>query len=1030
MLDFFVKHNRFSYLLMVALVGLGLYSVNEIPKESAPSIEVPVGIVTTILPGAAALDVESLVTNEIESGLDGNLDDVAEISSVSREGVSSITVEFGTEADLDESIQSLRDEIERIQSNLPDAAEDPSVTQIDFVDQPIFTFAVAGDRSDQEFIAVADQIEAALTTVAGVSDIERTGIQPREVHVVLDQAALQQYSLTIQEIINGLRSANTAFPVGEIVQDNIGYNIVVEGTVDDTAAVADTPIASRGGQPIYIRDVATVIDGVAVQSNFSRLSIAGAPSERSIGFDVYKRTGSDITVITPELQRVLDELPTTNPELADLDFYVIQDAGELIINDLVQLTTSGLQTALLVTLLLVVAIGWREALIAGSAIPLSFTIGFIGLYLSGNTINFISLFALILGIGILVDSSIVMIEGINKRLKDNPDVDKTQAAIWTIQAYHKPVIAGTLTTVAMFSGLFIVSGVTGEFISSIPFTLIFVLLASLLVAIGFIPLLASSVLRRRNRSAIEQKQVAYANALEQWYSRTMYRLLQNRRQKRLFVGALFVGFASAIALIPLGIVSVTFFGAGDADNVFIEARLPSGSTLTTTDQTVRAIEETLYQTDDIAAFRSSVGTGNAFLEGGTSGANIASLTLSLDETRERSSLAIIEELRRELATIPNADITVSQPDAGPPTGAPISITVQGTDINDLGETARSIEQLLQNREDLTNVAADTSDGNSEFVFTIANEEATALGFSAQSISQTLRTAVVGTEATTINSIDDEIPITVRLGLNDNPTNINQLNHSNIQVLENLLVTAPNGEQVILGSLFDTSLQEARNSITHRDRERVITVNADTVGGANPRELSGELDAMIINELTIPDGISISFGGENEESDQAFQELFLALIVGITLMIAVLVLQFNSYRYPLYVLSIVPFSLIGILYGLAITGSALSFPSIMGFVALTGIVVNNSILLIDMINTYRKEQPYRPTRAAIVEASASRLRPILLTTLTTVLGITPLLFTDPIWVPLATAIMFGLSFSVVITLILIPVLYDSYPGKLR
>lgn len=1030
MWDFFIRQSRFSYLLMIALVGLGLYSANAIPKESAPSVEVPVGIVTTILPGAAALDVESLVTNELESGLDGNLDDVSEMSSVSREGVSTITVEFTTDADLDESIQSLRDEVERLTGDLPDAAEDPVVTQVDFVDQPIFTFAVAGDRTEREFITIADQIEEALNGVAGVSEIDRTGVQPREVHVVLSQTALQQYSMSVQEVINGLRSANTTFPVGEIVQDNVGYNIVVEGTIDSTADVANTPIASRGGQPVLVRDIATVTDGIAVRSNFSRLSIAGAPSKNSIGFDVYKRTGADITRITPELQTVLDELPQTNAALADLDFYVIQDAGELIISDLIQLTTSGLQTAGLVTLLLVLAIGWREALIAGLAIPLSFTIGFIGLYFSGNTINFISLFALILGIGILVDSSIVMVEGINKRLKENPTIDKTQAALLTIQAYHKPVIAGTLTTVAMFSGLFIVSGVTGEFISSIPFTLIFVLLASLLVAIGFIPLLAASALRRRSRSRIEQKQVAYAQALEQWYSRNIRRLLANRRQKRRFVSLLFVGFASAIALIPLGIVSVTFFGAGDADNLFVEVSLPAGTTLTTTDQTVRAIEEVLYQTEEIEAFRSSVGSGNAFLGNSNNNGNIASVTISLDEERARSSLAITNELRDELAVIPNAEITITQPDAGPPTGSPISVTVRGIDIADLGVTARSIEQLLQEYDELTNVKADISDGNSEFVFTVNNDQATALGFSAESISQTLRSAVVGTEATTINTLEDEIPVTVRLGLNEQPTTIDQLNHTNIQTLENLLLTAPSGEQVLLGSLLETGLQEARNSITHRDRDRIVTVNADTVGDANVRELSGTLEEAIQNELDIPDNISVSLGGENEESDQAFQELFLALIVGITLMIAVLVLQFNSYRYPLYVLSIVPFSLIGILYGLAITGSALSFPSIMGFIALTGIVVNNSILLIDMINTYRRERPEQPVRDAVVDASASRLRPILLTTLTTVLGITPLLFTDPIWVPLATAIMFGLSFSVIITLILIPVLYDSYPGRLQ
>lgn len=1031
MWDFFIRKNRFAYLVMLAMIGFGLYAIVEIPKESAPEVQIPVGIVTTPFPGAAATDVENLVTNEIERGLDGSLSDVSQITSSSREGVSIITVEFDTSADVTESIRELRDEVDIIRTNLPDNAEDPTVTEVDFVDQPIYSFAVSGDRSDEEFIAIATEIENQLEDIAGVSRVETRGVREREVHVLVDQAAASSFELSLNDIATGIESANSAVPIGEIVTNDISYNLTFDAEITDPSTIADIPIGQRGGQAIFVRDVAEVIDGVSIRSTFSRLSVEQAPSTASLTFDVYKQRTGDIIGISQEIDELVTTWPETVPDFADLTFFTIQDLGDFIVRDLIQLTTSGLQTAGLVTLLLIVALGWREGIIAGTAIPLSFTIGFIGLWLSGNTINFISLFALILGIGILVDSSIVMVEGINKRMKQNPDIDKTEAAVATIKAFAKPVIAGTLTTVAMFSGLFVVSGVTGEFISSIPFTLVFILLASLLVAIGFIPLLAASFLRRRSNTAIEQAQVRYATKLEEWYTKKLQAFLESTKQKVLFVVLLLGGFFLSFALIPLGIVEVIFFGEGDADNIFVEIELPAGSITDTTDRIVREIEEILYDTDDIAAFSATIGAGSAFLGQSTDGGNIANINITLEEERGRDSNVVRQELRREFATISGAEITITQPDAGPPTGSPVGIDIVGDDLDELTATARDVAALLRDIPGTTNIDDGTDPGASEFVFRLDDIGAAQAGVTPLQVSQTLRAAVVGTEATTINTLTQEIPITVRLNLHDTGmVDIDRLNHTDITTLQNLTIRGQTGEPVILDTLLTADLQESRSVIQHQDRERVVSISSDVESGINPRQINAELTERIEAANIIPPGVRYEIGGETEEADQGFADLFLALIVGIVLMIGVLVLQFNSYRYPLYVLSIVPFSLMGILYGLAIVGSPLSFPSIMGFVALTGIVVNNSILLIDMINSYRQDNPNSPVREMVVAASATRVRPILLTTVTTVLGITPLLFTDPIWVPLATAIMFGLSFSVIITLLLVPMIYDKYPGKLQ
>lgn len=1030
MWDFFIRNNRFSFLIMLALIGLGAYSVSAIPKESAPEVQIPVGVITTVLPGAPATDIEALITNEIERGIQGTLNDVTTIRSVSREGVSSITVEFDARADIDESIADLKDAVDTIKADLPTDAEDPLVTEVDFVDQPIFTFAVAGDRTDQEFSELADRVSDRIKAVANVSRVEVQGNREPEVSVIVDQARLAQFDMSLADITNSLRAANNTFPVGQIITNDISYNIVFAGDIKDPTEVADIPITTRGGQPVYIRDVATVRAGLQAATTFSRLSVDSTPSENSITFNVYKQRGGDITTIASALRAEVATLQSPGDLLAAVTVFTILDAGQDIANDLTQLTTSGLQTILLVIVILIIAIGWREGLIAGTAIPLSFTIGFIGLYLSGNTINFISLFALILGIGILVDSSIVMVEGINRRLKDDPDADKTKAAVDTIKEFAAPITSGTLTTVSMFVGLFIVSGVTGQFIASIPFTLIFILFASLLVALGFIPLIASIWLRRRNRTTLEAKQAAYTHALESWYQTKLRWLLSARKRKASFVALIIAGLLSAIALIPLGLVQVVFFPAGDSDVVFIEVELPESTIKETTDIAVRRIEDILYTyNQDIAAFTTTVGAGNAFTGGGQNG-KIGSLYLVLRDDRKQSSQELSVALREDFRTlVPDLTVTISQLSGGPPTGDPIGVNIRGEDLNELNETANAIARILADIDGTVNINTSTNNNSTEIVLELDRARTAQAGLTPQAVSQVLRSAVFGTTATTITSLTDDTDVVVRLNLTDNPNiSPDETNRTTLSALENIQLQTTNGDTILLSSLVTPRLREANAEINHTDQEREVTVSSDITDTGNVREINTILLERLETEDIVPEGVSVTLGGETEDSNQAFQELFLALVVGIVLMVAVLVLQFNSFRHTFYVLSILPFSLIGILYGLMITGSALSFPSIMGFIALSGIVVNNSILLIDQMNLTRIRQPELAIQDVVIQSASSRLRPILLTSLTTIGGMIPLLSTDEIWIPLATAIMFGLAFSVVITLFLIPIIYSKYPGR--
>ncbi len=1027
MWEFFIRNSKFAYLFLIALIGLGMYTLIAIPKESSPEVVIPVGIVSTVLPGAPAADVESLITNEIERGLTA-LENVDQITSVSREGVSSVTVEFDANADLDTSIQDLKDEVDKIKQDLPDNAEDPFVSEVNFVDQPILTFAIAGDLSPFAFTELAIDVEREIEKLAGVSRVETGGVQDREVTVIVDQAALLRFGLSLSDITNAIRNANITLPIGQIENNGVAYNVAFEGDITDSAHIANIGITTRGGQPVYIRDIATVVDGLAPASSISRLSVANEPSQNSISFDVYKQTGGDITAIARGINDRLAELQEPNQLLENLTVLTVLDAGEQIEKDLVRLSSSGLQTVLLVVLLLVIAIGWREGLLAGAAIPLSFLFGFIGLYFSGNTINFLSLFSLILGIGILVDSAIVMVEGINRKMKDNPTIDKQQAAIETIQEFKAPLISGTLTTVSMFVGLFIVSGVIGQFIASIPFTLIFLLFASMFVALAIIPLLAAGFLRRRSETKLEQRQTEYSRQLESWYRKQLDKILNNKKAERIFLWGIRLALVAALILPAVGIVKVVFFEQGDVDFIIVEVENPEGTVKEITDIGARRVEEILYEAPDIESFTVTVGSGSQF-GGGGSGEKLANMFVSLRDDRTRTSTEIVEDLRLAMASIRDIKVTVNQPSDGPPTGAAIIVKFLGDDLTEITRFANESAEIFKSTPNITNVESSTNNNNTEFVLELDRAKATALGLNPFTISQIARTAVFGTDATSLTTLNEDIDVVVKLNVDNNRiVTSDTTNQASIGSLSRISIPTPTGNEVPLSSLVNISLRESSSVINHEDSKRVVTVTADVTADGNAREAQAAAMARITSELAIPDDVEISTGGgETDESNQAFIEMLLALLVGIGLMVGVLTLQFNSYRYTIYVLSILPYSLIGIMIGLAITQNPLSFPSIMGFIALSGIVVNNSILLIDMMNQMRAKNPLRPIREVVLDAAGNRLRPILLTTATTVIGMVPLTYAGDLWAPLAYAVMFGLIFSVVITLVLIPVAYNRKPG---
>jgi multidrug efflux pump subunit AcrB len=1088
MWSFFINNSKFAYLFLIALIVLGGYSIASIPRESAPEVIIPVGIVTTVLPGAPATDIETLVTNELERGL-VNVENVNEITSVSREGVSTVVVEFDASADIDESLTDLKDAVDDIKPDLPEDAEDPIVSEVNFTDQPVMTIALAAEISDFAFTELVDQVEDSIESVAGVSRVESSGVREKEIAIIIEQSSLLRYDLSLNDVINSVRNANIAFPVGQIENDGVSYNVAFEGDITESNQIPNISVATRNGQPVYVRDIATVEDGLAPARTISRLSLNNEPSKSAVTLDVYKQSGGDITAITKSVNEELQTMQEVNGLLYGIDVLTVLDAGKDINTDLIRLSSSGLQTVALVVLLLVIAIGWREGLLAGTAIPLSFLFGFIGLYLSGNTINFLSLFSLILGIGILVDSAIVMVEGINRKMKDDPTIDKKYAALATINEFKAPLISGTLTTVSMFVGLFIVSGVIGQFIASIPFTLVFLLFASMFVALAIIPLLAASFLKRRSQTKMEQLQVEYAHRLETWYQNKLTPYIEDKNKADNFLAILFsalifsiflainllagliaafclyfltlklrkiqtkrdwgalkyritwlLSFVFSIALAVVLMITVlpswqpvkvVFFEQSDIEYLIVEIEEPEGTTKEVTDIVARRVEEIIYTEPDIESFVVTVGSGSQFNESSGTGEKLANFFITLSEDRDRISSEVVESLRERLEPLRDSKVTVGQLSDGPPTGAAIIVKFLGDDLQQLTDLANNSALILKEQTGVVNVETSTNSNNTEYVLSLDRDKAASLGLNVLTVSQIARTAVFGTDVTSITTINDDIDVVVKLNTgNQAAASSDTANQATIDDLSRISIPTPTGD-VPLSSLVTISLRESSSVINHEDQKRVITLTADVSPGTNAREAQAAALATIREELSIPASVTLSTGGgETEESNEAFAEMFLALIVGILLMIGVLVLQFNSYLHTRYVLSILPFSLIGIFIGLGITGSSLSFPSMMGFIALSGIVVNNSILLIDMMNNMRRANPEKSIKAVVVDSATSRLRPILLTTTTTVIGMTPLLSAGDLWIPLALAVMFGLLFSVIITLVLIPIIYYRNPGSLN
>jgi len=1017
--DAAIRNRTTVGVLVVLIVLTGTYSYVSLPREAAPDVPIPIILITTAYEGVSPEDIESAITLKIEKELAG-LKGLKEIQSSSAEGISVITVQFLPEVVIEDALQYVRDRVDLAKPELPDGAEEPGIKEINIAEFPIILISISGDLSPVRLKAIADELEDAIEQMPGVLGVDVTGDLEREIRLEIDPDRIAAYGLTIPELLRLIPSENVNISAGALETDGVKFNVRVPAEFVDPGEVDHLLLSVRDGKPIYLADVARVTDTFKDRVGYSRLD--GAPS---ITVAVKKRVGANAVEVADRVRAILDEARKRVPE--GVRFDITDDVSKYIrimVRDLENNILSGL---VLVLVVLWLFLGSRVSTIVALAIPLSMLISFTLVQALGHTLNMIVLFSLVLALGMLVDNAIVIVENIYRHIQLGHT--RVKAAMMGTAEVAWPVIASTATTIAAFSPMLFWPDVMGDFMKYIPITLIITLSSSLLVAMVISPTVCSVFAPR-----VLKKQ---KGGRKNWFIRGYSRMLTLALRHRLVTLALaFLLLAGLGLLYQKRGAGTEFFPAMDPDRAMINIRSPQGTNIRESDRLARIVEERLRPfKEDLEHVVTNVGSGgqSTGFGGGGAGPHVANLTLVFYdyEVRKRPSAQAVIDIRRALADIAGPEIKVEVPDEGPPSGPPVAVRVIGKDFKTLEVLSEQARRMIADVPGLVNLQSDLEATRPELVFRVDRRRAMLLGLNSATIGSFLKTAFFGAEVGTYREFNDEYDITIRLPVSQ---------RVNIDDLFRLRVLAPAGAAVPLSSLGHFEYRGGLGTINRIDQKRVVTVSADTEGRLGADVLK-DVQARLA-ELELPPGYEIRYAGEREEEEKAQAFLSKAFVIALLLIVLILVTQFNSLIVPFIIMTTVLLSLVGVLAGLLICG--MPFGIIMtgvGVISLAGVVVNNAIVLLDY--TRRLQKRGLELLQAVIQAGETRLRPVLLTATTTILGLIPMATgfsfdfhkfawstrsqMSQFWRSMAIAVIFGLAFATVLTLVVVPTLYATFHG---
>lgn len=1003
LVDISVKRPVGVIMIIVAILALGFVSLRSLAVDLFPKIDLPIAVVTTTYEGAAPQEVEKLVSKPIESAL-STVQGIDTIQTQSQANSSLVVMMFENGTDLDNALLNVREKIDQIKGMLPEDAGEPGVLRFDPQQMPVIYTGLTGKSPEELQLVAENQVVPLFERQSGVGSVMLEGGKVREVQVEVDQTLLSKYGLTPGLLIQAINSANQSASAGVLEKGEKNLQVRLDGELKSVDEIRNINIQTPLGATLQLSDVATVHDTFKEVNSVTMVN--GKPA---IVLSVLKESGGNTVDVAENVKKAMEELEKDLPEgvnqniVIDTSDYITQSIDSVLMNMLY----GGFFSILVLFLFLK---SMRATIVIGLSIPIAVVSTFVLMYFTGNTVNMLTMGGLALGIGMMVDSSIVILENIVRYRQEG--YSNIEAAKKGAAELAPAIIASTTTTLVVFLPIVFVEGLASSLFTPLALTVSFSLIASLAVALTLVPMLSSKLLKDTFSS--EGRRYWFDRLMERVNNRYKKILQYTINHRKITFTATAVLIIGSLALIPL--IGAEFMPAGDQGEISINVKTATGSKLADTEEITNQINEKLKPYEKIIK-TNYLTIGNAGITGGgmSTSTNLASYMILLVPSSERDKTTdqVMSEINEAVKDIPGAEIMVSIPNASMGGGSPINIQLKGPDYEMLKELSNQVVYLISDVKGVHNPESSTDDGQPEIQVKVDRDAASQYGLTYQEVMSQVRMAFSGQVATRYRDDGEEIDVKLIF-----PKEL----RTSISDLENLRIQTNNGGLVSLQTIATLEQVQGPSTLTRENQQRQVNVTSDIVD-RDLRSVTKDIEAQL-SILNFPDGYSYSFGGEAQDMAESFTSLALALVFSIFLVYAVMAVQFDSFLQPFIIMFSMPATVIGILGGLFITGISLSITAFIGIILLAGIVVNNAIVLVDYINILRRKG-YDRTEA-ILEAGPSRLRPILMTTLTTVLGMLPLSLGigegSETQQPLAVVVIFGLSVSTFFTLVLIPAVY--------
>lgn len=1016
--EFSVNRRVTTAMMAMILVVLGSLSFTRLGLDFFPDIEFPTVSVITIYRGAAPEDIENTITRPLEQIIN-SVSRVKKVNSITTEGASVIMVEFEWGTNLDFAAQDVRDQIGLYKNFLPSEAEESLVVKFNMAQFPIMFGGITSDIPALELKElIEDEMAPRLERIDGVASVQIYSMDIREILVDLDKVALESLSLSLDQILLALRMENLNLPAGHVVERHSELLLRTLGEFKSLDDIRNTIVGStQTGQPIYLKDVAEVRDGLKEMRFLSTIQ-----GERGVIYVINKRSGANTVITAEAVKKELAKVQETLPP--DVEYFPWMDQSDMIQETIRRTGNNALIGGILAILFILVFLrNWRPTLTIALAIPLSVITTFIALYAAGYTINLLTLGGLALGIGMLVDNAVVVIENIFRHIEEGQE--KKTAAKKGASEVGMAITASTLTTIAVFFPMMFASGITGKMTRALALSIAFSLLASLFVALTIVPMVASLLFKTRadQNQAEKRPRVQQFNKGRDYYRKILHGSL--KRRGWVLLGALGL-FVLSFVLVPF--LGTEFMPAMDRDMIVFTIKMPVGTSLEETSRVVKIVEKIMTAEPEVKTISVQAGSQGELspsdLAGGfaTTGSHEGLIWAGLvkQSQREASDLEILERIRKKLPKLKDVKfeaIDIGQAMMGG-AQAPVEIKIFGKELPVIKEIADNIVAKIRDVEGLRDVTHSFMEAQPEYHIKVNREQASRMGLMVNQVANTIQTASLGKVATRLREGNDEIDIRVRF---------KKKFRDNLEDIKNIPIMTSLNQTVRLNQVATITQGEGPIRITRENQAREITVLAN-IAGRDLGSVVKDIKSQIVGiEQGLPLGYFIEFGGQFEQMQDAFVIMAGAFALATLLVYMIMASQFESFRHPFVIMFTIPLAFFGVVLALLVSGKPISLPVLIGFVMLGGIAVNNGIVMVDYINQLKRRDVEK--KEAILQACSVRLRPVLITAFTTILGMMPMALStsqgSEMRAPMAITVVGGLVATTFLTLFVIPIIYSLF-----